>query len=143
MNYTIIKDEKVFREFIDWLPELEPHEKYYMCLFCRSKYLKDSTGTNTLPHIKTDKSQLKRIITDKERMFNKVKQMEAPLDSYRQKEHPIPQEGLALYITVNPRNMFKATVNTMVKLAQSIRDQNVMMNPHQEAMSEIQKLAQC
>jgi hypothetical protein len=27
----------------------------------------------------------------------------------------------------------------MVKLAQSIRDQNVLMNPHQEALSEIQR----
>ena len=35
--------------------------------------------------------------------------------------------------------MFKASVNTMVKLAQSIRDTNVLMNPHQEALSEIQK----
>ena len=35
--------------------------------------------------------------------------------------------------------MLKATVNTMVKLAQSIRDQNINMNAHQEALSEIQK----
>jgi hypothetical protein len=35
--------------------------------------------------------------------------------------------------------MYKATINTMVKLAQGIRDTNVSMNPHQEALSEIQK----
>jgi hypothetical protein len=35
--------------------------------------------------------------------------------------------------------MYKASINTLVKLATSVRDQNVLMNPHQEALSEIQK----
>lgn len=139
MNYKIITDEIAFKRFIDWLPELQPDEKYYMCLFARSKYTKDVDGNNGIAHIKSDKSQLKRFVTDKDRMFSKVKQLECEVGSYMQRDIPIPQEALALYITVNPRNMMKATVNTMVKLAHSIRDQNVMMNPQQEALSEIQK----
>lgn len=133
MNYTIIRDEKLLREFIDWLPELEEHEKYYICLFARNKYCKE------LSHIKSDKAQLKRVVSDKTRMYDKIKQMEVEIGAYKQRDNSVPQEALALYITVNPRHMFRATVNTMVKLANSIRDQNVMMNPHQEAMSEIQK----
>lgn len=139
MNYTIITDEIALREFIDWLPVLQPHEKYYLCLFCRSKYTRREDGTNPLTHIKSDKAQLKRFTSDKERMFEKIKQLEVEFGAYTQKSTPVPQESLALYITVNPRDMYKATVNTMVKLAHSIRDQNVMMNPHQEALSEIQK----
>ncbi len=133
MNYKIIKDEQKLREFIDWLPLLEPHEKYYLCLFARNKYCKELT------HIKTDKAQLKRFVTDKERMFNKIQQLEVAYGAYMQKDKIVPEEALALYITPNPRNMHKAGINTMVKLAESIRDTNTAMNCHQEALSEIQK----
>lgn len=56
-----------------------------------------------------------------------------------QKEIPIPQEALALYITVNPRDCWKATANSLIKLAQCMRDQNILVNPQQEVMSEIQR----
>lgn len=138
MNYNIIANEGLLHAFIDWLPALEPHEKYYLCLFARNKYTRDDLGP-TFAHIKSDKQQLKRFVSDKERMYDKIKQLEVEFGAYKSSGLIIPQEALALYITVNPRNMFKATVNTMVKLAQSIRDNNVIMNPHQEAMSEIQK----
>lgn len=133
MNYQIVKDEKLLKDFIDWLPELEPNEKYYFCLFARNKYCKE------LSHIKSDKAQLKRFVTDKSRMFMKIKQLEIEEGWYKQREFGVPQAALALYMTPNPRHMLKATVNTMVKLACSIRDQNIDMNAHQEALSEIQK----
>lgn len=133
MNYQIIKDEAILRNFIKYLPELKDHEKYYLCLFARNKYCKELT------HIKSDKAQLKRFVSDKTRMYDKIKQLEIQLGCYKQKDKEVPEEALALYITINPRDMYKASVNTMVKLAQSIRDQNVLMNPHQEALSEIQR----
>lgn len=132
-NYVIVQDKKILNDFIDWLPELKETEKYYLCLFARNKYCKELT------HIKSDKAQLKRFVSDKERMFQKIKQLEIEVGWYQQKHMEVPQEALALYITVNPREMWKATVNSMVKLAHCIRDQNVLVNPHQEVLSEVQR----
>lgn len=133
MNYEIVLDEEKLKQFIDWLPELKETEKYYLCLFARNKYCKELT------HIKSDKAQLRRFVSDKERMFQKIKQLEIEVGWYKQKEMIVPQKALALYITPNPREMWKATINSMVKLANCIRDQNILVNPHQEVLSEIQR----
>lgn len=133
MNYSIIKDEKLFREFIDSLPDLLPHERYYVCLFSRSKYCKG------LAHIKSDKSQMRRLIVKKEFIFDKVKQMECEIGSYKQRDTIVPQEALALYITINPRDLIKATRNSLIKFANLIGVDYNGYDPQQEAISEVHR----
>lgn len=39
MNYKIIINEQILKDFIEnFLPDLESHEQFYVCLFSRSKY---------------------------------------------------------------------------------------------------------
>lgn len=138
-NYQVIADEAALREYIEWLPTLSNDEIFYLCLFGRKKYCPE------LPHIKTDKSQLKRFTSDKDLMLRKIRQLECPLGSYTQKEHEIPQHALALYITPNPRDMKKATLNAVIDLAVILKcdgkadSKQRHSNPHQEVMSTIQR----
>lgn len=133
MNYQIITNLPALQAFIEWLPDLEEHEKYYLCLFARKKYCA------TVGYIKSDKTQMKRFLADKERMLEKIMQLECPVGSYRQKGNPIPQEALALYITTNPRNLWKANFDAIGDLGKVIQCEGKTSNPHQEVMSSIHR----
>ncbi|HNC59765.1 MAG TPA: hypothetical protein PLP33_30365 [Leptospiraceae bacterium] len=134
MNYTIIKNESALREFIDWLPELLPHEKYYLSLLARNKYLEDKSL------VKGDKISLKRFTSDKKYMFNKIKQLEIEIGAYTSGDNlPVPQESLALYITPNPRDLVKAAKNTTKLLIDKVFADYDGYNPHSLCLSEIQK----
>ena len=129
-NYQIIKDEQALIEFIDWLPDLEDNEKYYLSLFARKKYVPELIKSN-------DKTQLKRFTSNKERMLDKIKQLELPLGTWKLRGMSAPQESLVLYINPNPRSMKKATELMGKKCWDLMKNQNY--NLHAEAMSCIQK----
>ena len=135
MNYKIITDEKELRNFVDFLPELKENECYYICLFSRAKYCKEG-GL-----ISSDKQQLKRVVASrKDYILDKIRQMECKVGSYKTKKGlPVPQESLALYITINPRCQVKASHLLQKKLLDISYNRSSGFNINAEAMSALQK----
>jgi hypothetical protein len=134
MNYQVICDKEAMLDFIESLPDTEPRERYYLCLFGRKKYCKD------IKQIKSDKSQLCRKLSEKKRLFQKIKQMECEVGSYLSGDDTVPQEALALYINPNPRCMTKACFQALKNIAITISTGSFDgYNPQAEAMSCVQR----
>lgn len=132
-NYQIIKDKNKLIEFINWLPNLQINERFYVCLFSRKKYCSD------VQYIKTDKTQCFRFLSNKEELYNKILQLESPINSYVIKGTKIPQEALALYISINPRDLEAGTRNGLIKFANLLANKYNGYNPVNEIMSEVHK----
>lgn len=133
MNYKIINDVAILSNFINWLPAPELNEIYYVCLFARKKYC------TLMQEIKTDKWQLKRFTSKRHDLLKKIQQLECPVGAYTMKGIEIPQEALAVYISVNPRDLERAAKNSLIKLANLITSEYNGYNVHQEVMSEIHR----
>jgi hypothetical protein len=134
-TYEIITNEKELLNYIEWLPDCLEHEQFYLTLFARKKYCPD------IPWIKSDKGQLVRKTAKKEFIFDKISQMECKLGAYKLDGHPVSQEALACYISVNPRDLWKATVRSIGQLAKVLECNGRNSNPQAECMSEIQKIS--
>lgn len=132
-NYAIIRDEKILEDFVEWLPVLEKGELFYVSLLARNKYCKNRSD---LP---ADKAQLKRFTSTKEHLIDKIRQLECAIGSYKVNGAPVPPESLAIYINPNPRDLKKATKNSLIHFAELITGEYNGYNPHQEVLSEIQR----
>lgn len=131
MNYEIIKNKERFDQFLEWLPELEDGQKFYVSLFARKKYCKTEG-------LKSDKCQLKRLAATKEQLYNKIKKLEVELGSYEIDGVKINQDSLALYITPNPRDMHLAGLKTIQDLTKLLVEGRKIYNPQSVALNMIQ-----
>ena len=136
-TYQIIVDEDKLKEFIEWLPDLEDHETYYCTLFARSKYSKLVKAG--------DKQQIKSFTSSKPRLLNKIKQLETKVGTYLNSDNitvedvAIPQEALAFYISINPRDFIKATRESLIEFARLVTSNYNGYNPHKKVLSHIQQ----
>lgn len=122
-HYKIITDNAKLMDFIAWLPELLPHEVYYLCLFGRHKY--DANFPNT-----RDSGQLARVTArHKAELYEKIWRLETPLGSYSRDGAVASQECLAVYISINPKSLIKANQAILVEVATRFSNSDVYFNP--------------
>lgn len=111
MNYQIITDYRELKKFIEWLPEVNKDVKFLGHLMARKKYS---------PVIKSDQASLKRFVSYKKDLLEKIAKLEVPLGTYKFNGIAVPQEALAFYITVNPRDPEKVAKQLMKVLLDKV-----------------------
>lgn len=129
--YSIIRDEGLLNDFVDWLPTPNRDQKFYLSLFGRKKY--------TSAPLKSDKTQLRRFTANKDNIIQKIRQLEVGLGLYLSGDVAVPEESLALYINPNPRDMLKATREVARKSLDLCLSEHHGYNIHAEALSCIQR----
>lgn len=130
--YQLIVDKNELHRFLDFLPETDDSNQYYVTLFGRKKYLPDH------PTLKSDKTMLARWTSNKERFINKLEQKETRIGTYLgTNELAVPQEALACYMTPSPRDFRKVAFNTIKVFADKL-SKDGYINPRQEVMNLIQ-----
>jgi hypothetical protein len=89
----------------------------------------------------SDKTQLKRFVSSKHNLLSKIQQLECPIGCYVNKQgDAITDDGLVLYITLNPRDMRKASFASIAGLAGMLsKHDEGDLNPHSEVLSQIHK----
>lgn len=132
--YQIVTDEEKLRAFVDWLPDLQKGEVFYLHLLARAKYLRD---LEDMPNLK-GKGSITSLICRKEDIIREIKKLEVQHGLYTSGENIVPQEALALYMTINPRGVLKAREKILNKLL-SLSLSGEMFLPHQECLSIIQR----
>lgn len=131
-NYKIISDINELSRFINWLPDLAEGERYYISLLARRKYFEQIPSNN---------QQLKRFLTTKELMFSKIKQLEIEVGGYTFDGKTIPNEALALYISVNPRSLWRGSCEALKKLADVVARGDKNVDPQKLVMNCVQSSA--
>ena len=121
MYHKILLDDIELGKFINFLPDLEKDEVYYLSLFGRHKYC------SSLLNLRDN--QLARFTSSKQDLREKILQLECPIGGYRRDGEDVPQEALALYIALNPRSLVRANKELLVELARCCVEDKFNFNP--------------
>lgn len=131
-HHKIILDEPELDHFIATLPDLEPHEVWYVAMLGRNKY--DPTQPNAMDNV-----SFRFVARNQRELKEKIQRLEAPLGSYSRDGHVASQECLALYMGVNPRSLIRANKAVLIEMATRIADGRLDFNPISVATTEIHR----
>ena len=126
----MILDKPELLRFLGWLPELEEHECFYLCLFARRKYH---------PSANNDKFSCYRgSARSREWLLKKIEDLSDRI--FRNRDGSIVhRDSLCLYITPNPRSYARAQRWVLKKLADAIADGVTHLDPATLGMTAVHK----
>ncbi len=131
MNYKLIHDEEQLKRFIDFLPELNPNEGYFIILIARKKWYPES-GIPSAHKLKRE------TVGNKERIIQTIRQWEVAEGTYQSNEVPINQMNLGVYIGYNPKNQYNACFELIEQCLANIRTNKQNINIKSMANDVIQ-----
>jgi hypothetical protein len=131
MNYQLIHDEIQLRRFIDFLPDLEPNEGYFLILIARKKWHPESEIPSAL--------KLKReTVMNKSKIISVIRQWEVAEGIYQNDGIAIPQVNIGVYMGYNPKDQHKACFDLITQCLEVIRSDKQGINIKSMANDVIQ-----
>lgn len=116
-NFNFLQDIEQLQNFIKILPELQDNECFILLLMARKKYLPENHPAS----IGNTQMIRREIVTDKSKLIRKIKELNTEKDLYLDKNAIIiPEQALAIYLTVNPRSYHKAMVEVAKTLIEHL-----------------------
>lgn len=104
---TLIHDRKEYLKFLEYLPELENDEVYFLSLSARNKYLTDEERVEY--DLGRTEMFSRQIAFDKDGIIHALNKMRADLDVRTTRNgSPMPEHCLVVYINVHPSSTLKA-----------------------------------
>ncbi len=131
MNYKLIHDEDQLQRFIDFLPNLNPNEGYFIILIARKKWYPES-GIASAHKLKRE------TVSSKDKIIPTIRQWEISRGAYKSGETLIDQRNLGVYIGFNPKNQYNACFELVNQCMAAIRSNKENINIKAMASDVIQ-----
>jgi hypothetical protein len=131
MNYTLIHNESELNNFINFLPDLNPNEGYFLILIARKKWFPES-GIPSAHKLKRE------TVGDKSKIIQTIKQWEIAEGGYTSNGIPIDIRNLGVYMGFNPKNQYKACFELINECLEAIKSNNENINVKSMANDVIQ-----
>lgn len=131
MNYELILQEEELKKFINFLPDLNPNEGYFLILIARKKWYPES-GISSAHKLRRE------TVGTKDKIIQTLRQWEISDGTYRSGELPIHQNNLGVYIGYNPRNQYNACFELINQCLANIRSNKQNINIKSMANDVIQ-----
>lgn len=99
--YELITDQQEFDKFVEFLPDLQDNEVFFVALLARKKNAAGLIKTNGDPY-------LVKTVCTKNTLQDTILNLEIPVGRYKHNGIPLPNDAVAIYINPNPRSIAKA-----------------------------------
>ena len=131
MNYKLIHNQEELQKFVDFLPELNPNEGYFIILIARKKWFPES-GIASAHKLRRE------TVGRKDKIIHTIKQWEIEESGYDSNGTPIDIKNLGVYIGFNPKNQHKACFELINQCLEAIKSNKENINVKSMANDVIQ-----